>query len=97
MVGDAHTKGKEEVNTPVSKKRCTECGGRLQMKYIDRDFERGGSTVKLCGIRAWVCQECGEIYFMPGGAQKVVNAVNALFELLEVEKQHGRKLAAEVS
>ena len=84
------------MKTAVSKKPCTECRGRLQVKYIDQDFERGGSSVRLCGIRAWVCQDCGEVYFMPGWAQRVVKAVDALFDLLEVEKQHGRKLAAEV-
>ena len=52
------------MKASVSKISCTECRGRLQLKYIDQDFERGGSTVKLCGIRAWVCQNCGEVYFM---------------------------------
>jgi YgiT-type zinc finger domain-containing protein len=75
---------------------CTECGGTLKSTYIDQDFERGCTAVRLCGIRAWVCENCGEAYFLPGGAQKVVEAANALFQLAETEKQHGRKLAGQV-
>ncbi len=85
-----------KMKNPITRKPCTECGGSLKSKYIDQDFERGSVSVRLCGIKAWVCQRCGEVYFLPGGAQKVVQAVDALFRLAEVEGQHGRKLAAQV-
>lgn len=84
------------MKNSVGKRPCTECKGTLKSKYIDQDFERGGISVRLCGIKAWVCQRCGEVYFLPGGAQKVVEAVNALFQLAEVEGQHGGRLAGRV-
>ena len=77
---------------------CTECGDTLEKKLISREFEREGITIKLSGIKAWVCRGCGEIYFQPGGVpDKVADAVNSLFSLVVIEKQHKRQLTAQVS
>lgn len=76
---------------------CSECGGRLRRKAIDQEFEREGVTVKLSGVKAWVCEQCGEIYFEPGGAEKVAQAVQSLFMLAFAEKQHKGRLSAELS
>lgn len=80
----------------ISKEPCSECGGALGKKYISQKVERGGITVKLSGIAALVCAKCGEIYFQPGGAEKVVEAANSLFRLAAAEKQHKRPLTAEI-
>lgn len=80
----------------MEKEPCSECGGKLERRYISQDFEREGITVKLSGIAVMVCCECGEIYFQPGGAEKVVEAVNSVFELATVEKQHKHRLTAEI-
>ena len=77
-------------------KKCSECGGMIQKKYIAQEFEREGIKVKLSGIKAEVCAKCGEIYFQPGGAQLVVSAVNSLFELAIAEKQHKGTVTASV-
>lgn len=77
-------------------KKCSECGGLIQEKYIVQEFEREGVKVKLSGIKADVCVKCGEIYFQPGGAQLVVSAVNSLFELAVREKQHKGTVAVSV-
>ncbi|HZG54725.1 MAG TPA: YgiT-type zinc finger protein [Pyrinomonadaceae bacterium] len=76
---------------------CSECGGRLRRKAIEQKFEREGVTVKLSGVKAWVCERCGEIYFEPGGAEKVAQAVQSLFTLAFAEKQHKGNLSAELS
>lgn len=81
----------------TSKEPCSECGGRLERKYITQEFEREGVKVKLAGIAALVCTDCGEIYFQPGGADKVAAAANSLFNLAVVEKQHKRSLTARIS
>jgi YgiT-type zinc finger domain-containing protein len=78
-------------------KPCTECGGRLREKRISQEFEREGRKVQLSGVRAWVCSRCGEIYFQPGGADKVAKAANSLFALAEAEEQHRGMIAAKVS
>lgn len=80
----------------IEKEPCSECGGRLERKYVSQEFEREGVMVKLSGIAAFVCSKCGEIYFQPGGADKVAEAANSLFKLAVAEKQHKRRLAAQI-
>ena len=82
--------------TDTSKEPCSECGGRLVRKHIAQEFEREGVKVKLSGIAALVCTDCGEIYFQPGGADKVAAAANSLFTLAVVEKQQKRSLTAQI-
>ena len=53
--------------------------------------------VKLSGIKAWVCGQCGEIYFEPGGADRVAQAVNSLFALALAERQHKGRVGAHLS
>jgi YgiT-type zinc finger domain-containing protein len=78
-------------------KPCSECGGELRRRSIQKEFERGGTRVKLDGIRAWVCESCGEVYFEPGGADRLADAVNCLFELALAERQQKGQVSATVS
>ncbi len=73
---------------------CSECGGEVKTQTIKQEFEREGVRVEVDGIRALVCQECGEIYFLPGGAQAVVEAADSLFALARKNHQHKGKLTA---
>lgn len=72
---------------------CSECGGPVKFQAVKQEFEREGIRVEVAGIRAAVCQKCGEIYFAPGGAQAVVEAANSLFALARKNEQHKGKLA----
>ncbi len=85
------------MNKDLAKKSCAECRSKLEYRLISQDFERGGVKVKLGGIKAYVCSKCGETYFLPGGADKVAKAVNAMFELAKTERQHKGGLIAQVS
>lgn len=58
---------------------CSECGGAVGYSTIAQEFEREGIRVSVAGIRALVCNECGEVYFEPGGTQVLVEAVDSLF------------------
>jgi len=87
----------KDMNKDLVKKSCTECGGKLGYRLISQGFERGGIKVRLGGIKAYVCSTCKEIYFMPGGADKVAKAANALFELAKAERQHKGQLIAQIS
>lgn len=80
-----------------AKSKCSECGGQVRRKTIAQEFEKEGVTVKLSGLKAWVCARCGEVYFEPGGAQQVVGAVNSLFKLAFAERQHKGTLSAQLS
>jgi YgiT-type zinc finger domain-containing protein len=81
----------------MTKSKCSECSGQVRRKTIAQEFEKEGVTVKLSGLKAWVCVRCGEIYFEPGGAQQVVQAVNSLFKLAFAERQHKGTLSAQLS
>ena len=81
----------------LMKAPCSECKGKLRRKTISQEFEREGAKVRISGIKAWVCSRCGEIYFEPGGADKVAQAVNSLFALALAERQHKGRLNARVS
>ena len=95
-MGDADKK-REEFMKDLMKSPCSECGGHLRRRAIEQKFEKEGVTVKLSGVKAWVCERCGEIYFEPGGAEKVAQAVQSLFALAFAEKQHKGRLSAELS
>lgn len=79
------------------KSSCSECKGRVRRKKISQEFEKEGVKVKLSGFKAWVCEQCGEIYFEPGGAEKVAQAVNCLFALALAEGQHKGRVSAQLS
>ena len=79
------------------KSKCSECGGEVRRKSITQEFEKEGNKVKLSGLKAWVCGRCREVYFAPGGAQQVVQAVNSLFRLALAERQHKGTLSAQLS
>ena len=81
----------------MMKSKCSECGGQVRRKAIAQEFEKEGVKVRLSGLHAWVCARCGEIYFAPGGAQHVVQAVNCLFDLALAERQHKGTLTAQFS
>ncbi|HBA26053.1 MAG TPA: hypothetical protein DCY98_01455 [Nitrospinae bacterium] len=80
----------------LMKQPCSECGDILEKGFISQEFEREGIKIRLSGIKAWVCRGCGETYFQPGGANKVVKAANCLFELAQIEKQHKGTLAVQI-
>lgn len=84
----------KEVN--IEKESCSECGGRLEKRYVSQEFEREGVTVRLSGIRALACMDCGDIYFQPGAADKVVETANSLFDLAIIERQHKHHLTAQI-
>jgi YgiT-type zinc finger domain-containing protein len=76
---------------------CTECGGSLRKMAITQEFENEGVRVRVSGVHAWVCSRCGEIYFAPGGAQRMADAVRSLFALARSEKQHKGIVVADLS
>jgi YgiT-type zinc finger domain-containing protein len=76
---------------------CSQCGGPVRTRTIKQEFEREGTRVSVSGIRALVCTKCGEVYFVPGGAQALVEAANGLFALARQNRQSKGKLAAGIS
>ena len=83
--------------TGLMRTPCTECGGSLKKSAITQEFENEGIVVRISGVRAWVCTKCGEIYFEPGGAQRMAEAVQSLFALARSEKQHKGTVVADLA
>ena len=73
---------------------CSECAGPVRRRDISEEFERDGVRVAISGIRAMVCEKCGEVYFEPGGAQALSEAVNSLFKVARANRQHKGKIQA---
>ena len=81
----------------LMKSPCSECGGQVKRKAVSQEFEREGIKVKLSGFKTWVCVQCGEIYFEPGGAEKLAQAVNCLFAPAFSERQHKGTMSARIA
>lgn len=75
---------------------CSECGGPVRRKAISQEFEREGIVIKISGFMSWACSRCGEIYFQPGAADRLVQAANSLFALALEGKHHKGKVMARV-
>jgi YgiT-type zinc finger domain-containing protein len=81
----------------ATQKPCTDCGGRVRPKTITQEYERDGVRVSVSGVKVLECEKCGEIYFEPGGAQALVEAVESLFALAKQTHQHKGKLVGAIS
>jgi YgiT-type zinc finger domain-containing protein len=85
------------MSKKVTQKPCTDCGGRVRPKTITQEYERDGVRVSVSGVKVLECEKCGEIYFEPGGAQALVEAVESLFALAKQTHQHKGKLVGAIS
>ena len=75
---------------------CSECGGSVRPRTVTQEFEREGVRVTVAGIRTLVCTKCDAVYFEPGGAQALVEAVNSLFAFAKRNQQHKGKLVSAI-
>ena len=75
---------------------CSECSGRVRPRTITQEFEREGMCISVAGIRTLVCTKCDAVYFEPGAAQALVEAVNSLFVFAKRNQQHKGKLLSAI-
>jgi hypothetical protein len=75
---------------------CSDCGGLVRPRTIAQEFEREGIRVSVAGIRTLACTKCDSVYFAPGGAQALVEAVNSLFAFAKRNQQHKGKLTSAI-
>ena len=60
-------------------KICTECKQtETQFQFILMEFEREGVQVKIEGIPAMVCPNCGEKALAPGITEQIIAAANEM-------------------
>lgn len=72
-------------------RNCSECHNQMEAKTIAQEYEREGITVKIEGIPAMVCPNCGAISFTPGMPDKIKKAFDSMYVLAE-EKHKGSLL-----
>ncbi len=74
-------------------KICTECKqAETQIQLVSMEFEREGVQVKVEGIPAMVCPNCGEKAFAPGIAEQVIAAANEMLSAAGKAKKEAPEL-----
>jgi len=72
--------------TPKSGAICKACRvGKVFSREVAQTFEHEGLEVKIDGIPALVCDNCGQVYFAPGIGNKIRIAASDLFALSKVK------------
>jgi len=61
---------------------CADCRHQTQWQEVSQEFEREGMRVRISGIPAMVCPNCGAISYPAGIPDKILTAANSLFDLL---------------
>jgi YgiT-type zinc finger domain-containing protein len=59
--------------------KCIHCQGEMKRGSAPFHIDRKGCHVTLDNVPAWVCEQCGEVYF----EEKEVNAVQSLIKLID--------------
>jgi YgiT-type zinc finger domain-containing protein len=65
--------------------KCMHCQGRMKRGKAPFEIEKNDYLLRLERIPAWICAQCGEIYFGERGVnsiQKVIQAVDRQTEHL---------------
>ena len=73
MVERFHSEGQEM--------KCIHCQGEMKRSHTPFHADRRGCHVTLDKVPAWVCRQCGEVYF----EEKEVDAIQKLIAAIEQE------------
>jgi len=66
--------------------KCMHCQGKMKHGKAPFEIEKNGYRLRLERIPAWICTQCGEIYFEERSVdsiQKVIQAVDRQTEQLQ--------------
>ncbi len=92
-MGDTMEKRKTvKVRKPRS---CSDCGSPTELRNVEQEYEREGIRVRIDGIPAMVCSQCGSVSFAAGIPDQIITAANAMFEI--AREQHRGVLTAKAS
>jgi len=67
--------------------KCLYCQGKMEMGTAPFHIDRKGYHLTLDAIPAWVCQQCGEVYFDE-------SEVDSIQELIRTVEDKTEKLSA---
>ncbi|MFB3901929.1 MAG: type II toxin-antitoxin system MqsA family antitoxin [Acidobacteriota bacterium] len=63
--------------------KCVLCKGTMKKSKAPFHVERNAYVVTLQAVPAWVCSQCGEVYF----DEKAVEAIQAMIRALDQEAE----------
>jgi len=72
---------------------CADCRRQTEWRQVSQEFEHEGLRVRISGIPAMVCPDCGAVSYPAGVPNKLLKASRALFDL--IQDQHRGALRAE--
>ncbi|MFA5805371.1 MAG: YgiT-type zinc finger protein [Melioribacteraceae bacterium] len=63
--------------------KCMHCKGNMERKTAPFHIDRKGYHLFFDSIPAWVCNQCGEVYFEESAVETIQKALNVLDEQTE--------------
>ncbi|MFN0117637.1 MAG: YgiT-type zinc finger protein [Elusimicrobiota bacterium] len=57
---------------------CIHCQGKMLKKTAPYHIDRQGFHVVIDVVPAWVCSQCGEVYFEESQVESIQNVIRAL-------------------
>ncbi|MFQ5865516.1 MAG: YgiT-type zinc finger protein [bacterium] len=60
--------------------KCIHCQGKMQRKFAPFHIDRKGYHLTLDEIPAWVCTQCGEVYFEEAEVEAIQEVIQSLDE-----------------
>lgn len=66
--------------------KCIHCQGQMNKQTAPFHIDRKAYHLTLDAVPAWVCQQCGEVYFDEP-------AVDSIQEIIQAVEDHTRKMS----
>ena len=58
--------------------KCIQCKGKMQKGSAPFHVDRKGYHLLLDAVPAWVCAQCGEVYFEEAAVEAIQEAIRSL-------------------
>ena len=59
---------------------CIHCRGKMERKSAPLQINRHGYHLTIDSIPAWICSQCGEVYFEEQAVDKIQETLKAIDE-----------------
>lgn len=69
--------------------RCIQCQGKLKKSTAPFHIDRKGYHLVMDAVPAWVCAQCGEVYF----EDEAVNSIQKVLRSIDVQSKNFAKSA----
>jgi len=63
--------------------KCIHCKGKMERKTAPFHIDRKGYHLELSAIPAWICAQCGEVYFEEAEVESIQEVLKTLDERTE--------------